>query len=86
MPEKALVISKDYYASIGVNVKSLASAKKGEKYNGRIIDEFSEYIELDKNPCELELVHIEKPYDKRKTGETKNCEDKEWDIYEVAKK
>lgn len=85
-PTKALLISRDYYASIGVNVRSLTIAKPGETIEGRIMDEFSEYIELDKNPCELDLVNIEKPYDKKKTSKTKNCEGKEWDIYEVVKK
>ncbi len=86
LPEKALVMSRDYYASIGVNVRSLSNAKPGETYEGRIMDEFSEYIELDKNPCELDLINIEKPHDKKKTGKSKNCEGKEWDIYHVAKR
>jgi hypothetical protein len=85
-PKEALVISKDYYASIGVNVSNLSNAKQGQKYEGRIMDEFSEYLELDKNPCECDLVHVEKPYDKKKTDKTKYCENKDWDIYEVVKR
>jgi hypothetical protein len=85
-PGKALVISREYYASIGLNVRSLTISKRGETYEGRIMEEFSGYIELDKNPCELDLVNIEKPYDKLKTVKTKYCESKEWDIYKVMKK
>jgi hypothetical protein len=85
-PEKALAISKDYYASIGVKFKSLTNAKPGEKYEGRIMDEFTEYIEMDKNPCERDLVHVGEPYDKKKTDKTKYCENKDWDIYEVIKR
>jgi hypothetical protein len=85
-PGEALMMDKEYYASLGLNVRSSTNAKQGETNEGRVMDEFSTYLKLDKNPCECELVNVEQPYDRKKMGKTKTCEGKAWEIYQVTKK
>lgn len=83
---KALAMTKDYYASIGIKIINVRNATKGETYEGRIKQRFSQFIELDKNPCKDDLINIEKPYNEIVTGKTKICDGKIWRIYRVTKR
>jgi hypothetical protein len=81
----AIQMTREYYHSFKKMVIHSTNAMPGQEYEGRITNVYSTHLELDKNPCNFDIVYFKEPYTKTETDKTVECEGKNYKIYLIVK-
>lgn len=83
-PNKVLIMIEDYYHSYGIPIKHSINAVPKKTYNGRVLNIYSEHLELDRDPCKSDIVNFKAPYTKNPTDNKVTCEKIVYKIYNVT--
>ena len=83
-PNKVLIMTEDYYHSYSIPVKHSINAVPKKTYTGRVLEIYSKTLELDRDPCESDIVNFKAPYTKNPTGNNVICEKIVYKIYDIT--